>query len=238
MIRILPPSPPEGRGIGPRLARSLPDLGLGALFFAAWIDLFGLGARFGIDLMLLIEIEGTILLVTWFSAVMADAVLKDRGFEQFKSIMVLLALCVVPPILMVAYWHVWWPIWAYGGLLWNRLRAVATGPESTKRLHVPLRELLLFASAALASMWLAVPALGAEAAHFRIADFPGWCHVPELLIPEDLRTGKAVVTWCAEPHRALASGTFYYLLTGLWTLWRGPYRLSFWWGRIRRTPED
>ncbi|HTH65214.1 MAG TPA: hypothetical protein VL563_11030 [Gemmatimonadales bacterium] len=238
MIRILPPSLPEGPGIVQRLARSLPDLGLGALFLAAWLNLLGLGARFGIDLMLLIEIEGTILLVTLFSAAMADAVVKDKGFEKVKSFMVLLLLCIVPPILMVVYWRVWWPVGAYGGLLWNRLRAVSAGPESTKRLRMPLRELLLFALATFASMWLAVPALGSEAAHFRIADFPGWCHVPEYFIPEDLREGESVISWCAEPHRALASGTFYYLLTGLWTISRGPYRLSFWWGWIKRQPED
>lgn len=221
-----------------RMINSLPDLGLGLLFLTAWLNVLGLGARFGIDLMLLIEIEGSILLVTVFSAVMADAVVKDKGFEKLKSLMVLLLLCIVPPILMVVYWRVWWPVGAYGGLLWNRLRAVRAGPESTKQLRAPLRELILFAIAAFASIRLAVPALGADAAHFRMGDFPGWCHIPELVIPEDFRKGEDVVTWCVEPHRALASGTFYYLLTGLWTLWRGPHRLSFWWGWIKRTPED
>ena len=220
------------------MINSLPDLGLGLLFLTAWLNVLGLGARFGIDLMLLIEIEGSILLVTVFSAVMADAVVKDKGFEKVKSLMVLLLLCIVPPILMVVYWRVWWPVGVYGGLLWNRLRAVRAGPENTKRLRAPLRELIFFAIAAFASIRLAVPALGADAAHFRMADFPGWCHIPELVIPEDFRNGEDVVTWCAEPHRALASGTFYYLLTGLWTLWRGPYRLSFWWGWIKRTPEN
>lgn len=238
MIRILPPSPPEGSGIGARLVCSAPDLGLGALFFAAWINLFGLGERFGIDLMLLIEIEGAILLVTVFSAVMADAVVKDKGFEKLKSLMVLLSLCIVPPILMVVYWRVWWPVGAYGGLLWNRLRAVRAGPESTKQLRAPLRELIVYGLAAFASIRLAIPALSSAASHFSIVDYPGWCHAPELVIPEDFREGEGVVTWCTEPHRALASGTFYYLVTGLWTLWRGPYRLSFWWGWIKRTPED
>ncbi len=239
MIRILPPRPPEGRGLGARLARSLPDLGLGSLFLAAWLNLVGLGARFGIDLMLLIEIEGSILLVTLFSAAFADALAKDEAWmEKLKSLVVLLLICVVPPILMALYWHVWWPIGAYGGLLWNRLRAVALGPESTRRLRAPLRELIVYGTAAFASMWLTVPELGSAAAHFRIADFPGWCHVPELVVPEDLREGESVVTWCSEPHRALAAGTFYYFLTALWTLWRGPYRLSFWWGWTRRAPED
>jgi len=221
-----------------RVVRSLPDLGLGMLFCAAWLNLLGLGVRYGIDLMLLIEIEGTILLATLLSAVMADALVKDKALvEKMKSLLVILLMCILPPVLMAVHWHIWWPIGAYAVLLWNRLRAASTGAESTRRLSAPLRELLVYATATLASIWLAFPELGAEAAHFRIADYPGWCHIPEMVIPEDLRTGDQVITWCTEPHRALAAGFLYYILNGLWTLWR-PYRLSFWSGAVRRAPES
>ena len=55
--------------------------------------------------------------------------------------------------------------------------------------------------------------------------------------PEFL-TAPTMVTWCAEPHRALAAGAVYYVLTGLLTLLRGPYRLSLMWGWVRRDAEE
>jgi hypothetical protein len=223
-----------GYRLSARLIRSLPDLGLGLLFAAAWLDLFNLGARHGVSLMLLVEIEGWIIIVTFISAAFAYALTKDTEWtERLKDVVYLLLFCAIPPIYFAVSWHVWWPIPTYALLLWNRLRLAHMGTEGARQLRFPLREMVTYAVAGLASVWLAIPVLGAASAEFRIADYPGWCHAPEILIPDDVRNLEKVVSWCDEPHRALAAGVIYYWVTGLLTLLRGPYRLTMF-GWVRR----
>jgi hypothetical protein len=217
-----------------RVLRSIPDLGLGLLFAAAWLNLFNLGARHGAALMLLVEIEGWIIIVTFMSAALAYALTKDKEWtERAKDVIGLVVFCGLPPIYFAVRWHVWWPIPTYALLLWNRLRLARMGEAGARTLRIPVREMVTYAAAGLASIWLAIPVLGAAAAEFRIADYPGWCHAPELLIPDDVRNLRKVVTWCDEPHRALAAGVIYYWVTGLLTLVRGPYRLTMF-GWVRR----
>jgi hypothetical protein len=209
-----------------RLIRSLPDLLLGLLFAAAWLNFFNLGARHGVSLMLLVEIEGWIIIVTFISAAFAYALTKDKGIERAKDVVYLVLFCAIPPIYFAVGWHVWWPIPTYVLLLWNRFRLARMGEEGARKLRFPLREMVTYGAAGLASIWLAIPVLGASAAEFRITDYPGWCHAPEILIPDDIRDLRKVVTWCDEPHRALAAGVFYYWTTALITLLRGPKRLT------------
>jgi len=204
------------------------------LIGAAWLNLFNLGARHGVSLMLLVEIEGWIILVTLMSAALAYALTKDTEWtERAKDVIGLVFFCALPPIYFAVRWHVWWPIPTYALLLWNRFRIARMGEEGAHQLRIPLREMVTYAAAGLASIWLAIPVLGAASAEFRIADYPGWCHAPELLIPDDVRNLRKVVTWCDEPHRALAAGVFYYGVTGLLTLLRVPYRLTMF-GWVRR----
>lgn len=239
MIHILPPRPPEGRGFGKRLAHGLPDLALGTMFAAAWLDLFGLGGRYGIDLMLLVEIEGWILIVTLLSVGAAYGFATETEWkDKAKSMTVLVLLCAVPPVYFALRWNSWWPVAAYGALLWNRVRLARAGREGARHLRAPLREVVLYGAAAAASVWFKIPALGAADVHFRIADYPGWCHAPQWLLPNDLLENRRVVSWCVEPHRALAAGSLYYAAIGLLTLWHGPYKLSLLWGWVRREPED
>ena len=217
-----------------RVLRSLPDLGLGLLFGAAWLNLFNLGARYGVSLMLLVEIEGWIIIVTFMSAAFAYALTKDTEWtERAKDVIGLVFFCALPPIYFAVRWHVWWPIPTYALLLWNRLRLARMGAAGAQKLRIPVREMVTYAAAGLASIWLAIPMLGAGSAEFRIADYPGWCHAPEILIPDDVRNLRKVVTWCDEPHRALAAGVMYFWITGLLTLLRGPYRLTMF-GWLRR----
>lgn len=224
----------DGYRLSARVVRSLPDLGLGLLFTAAWLNLFNLGARHGVSMMLLVEIEGWIIIVTFMSAAFAYALTKDTEWtERAKDVVGLVFLCALPPIYFAVRWHVWWPIPTYALLLWNRFRLARMGGEGARKLRIPLREMVTYAAAGLASIWLAIPVLGAASAEFRIADYPGWCHAPELLIPDDVRNLRKVVTWCDEPHRALATGVIYYWVTGLLTLLRGPYRLTMF-GWVRR----
>jgi hypothetical protein len=239
VIRILPPPAPSGQGIGSRVVHALPDLGLGGLFALAWLNWLGLGGRYGVSLMLLMEIEGWILVVTFLTTGLAYGLATDKDpKERRKSLALLVLACGVPPLVFAIRWGVWWPIGAYGGLLWNRLRLARAGAQGTRRIRAPMRELVLYGGAAAASMLLAIPMLGAAASEFRLADFPGWCHAPEFVIPDDLLRGQHVVTWCAEPHRALAAGALYYAVTGLVTVLRGPYRLSVLFGWVRRDPEN
>jgi len=239
VIRILPPRPPEGWRFGARLAHSIPDLALGTLFGAAWLDLLGLGGRYGVDLMLLVEIEGWTLLVTFLTVGFAFGLATDEEWkEKAKDVVGLVVLCAIPPAYFAVRWHVWWPVAAYGALLWNRLRVARAGREGARRLRAPLRELILYGAAAAASVWLWIPVIGAADVYFRITEYPGWCHAPEWLLPDELFEDKRVVSWCLEPHRALAAGGLYYVVTGLLTLLRSPYRLSLLWGWVRREPEE
>jgi hypothetical protein len=219
--------------------KALPDLGLGMLFFAAWLDLFDLGSRRGSSLMLLIEIEGYTLVVSLIASALAYSLATDEQWqEKAKSFFALVFFCTLPPLYFALRWHLWWPILAFGALLWNRLRVAYAGADAARRLRVPVRELVLYAGAAMASMWLVLPALGSASAQFHIADYPGWCHAPEALLPDDLIDNNRVVSWCAAPYRALAAGTLYYGLSGLLTLLSGPYRFSLLWGWVRRDPEE
>ncbi|HKC46151.1 MAG TPA: hypothetical protein VKB63_01020 [Gemmatimonadales bacterium] len=223
-----------GYQLSARLIRSLPDLGLGLLFAAAWLNLFNLGARHGVGLMLLVEIEGWIIIVTFVSAAFAYALTKDTEWtERAKDVIGIVSFCAIPPVFFATRWHVWWPIPTYALLLWNRFRLARMGKEGARQLRMPVREMVTYAAAGLASLWLAIPVLGASAAEFRIADYPGWCHAPEILIPDNIRNLRKVVTWCDEPHRALAAGVFYYCVTGVITLLRGPHTLAML-GRGRR----
>jgi hypothetical protein len=237
--RILPPPAPAGQGIGARLLHASPDLGLGAVFVLAWMNLLGLGSRYGVSLMLLVEIEGWILIVTFLTTGLVYGLATDTELrEKLKNLGLLVLACAIPPIVFAMRWHVWWPVGAYAGLLWNRVRLARAGAAGARRMRTPIRELVLYGSAAAASMLMAIPPLGAAEANFRIADFPGWCHAPELVIPDELLRGQQVVTWCTEPHRALAAGGIYFAMTGLLTLLRGPYRLSLLFGWVRREPEE
>lgn len=228
---IFPPRPPQGRGLGRRALLSLPDLALGGLFLSAWLNVAGVAESRGIDLMLVVEIEGWTLVVTLLTGAFAYSLSTGESrSERIKDIAWILALCAIPPVYFAWRWHLLWPVGVFAWLLWNRLRGVAA--------RVPSRELFLYAAAAWLSMWLSIPQLGAAGVPFRIADYPGWCHAPEFVVPNSLREDGSVVTWCAEPHRALAAGTFYFFVTGLLTLWRGPYRLSLLWGWVRRDPEE
>lgn len=221
-------------GLSARLIRSLPDLLLGLLFAAAWLNLFNLGARHGVSLMLLVEIEGWIIIVTFLSAAFAYALTKDTEWtERAKDVIGIVFFCALPPIYFAVQWHVWWPIPTYALLLWNRFRLARMGEAGARKLRIPVREMVTYAAAGLASIWLAIPVLGAGSVEFRIADYPGWCHAPEMLIPDDIRNLRKVVTWCDEPHRALAAGMIYYWVTGLLSLLRGPYRLTLF-GWVRR----
>lgn len=202
-----------------RVIRSVPDLFLGGLFAAAWLDLFNFGARHGVGLMLLVEIEGWIIIVTFMSAALASALTRDTEWtERVKDVVGLVVFCAVPPVYFAVRWHLWWPVPTYALLLWNRFRLARKGEEGARKLRIPLREMVTYGAAGLASIWLSIPVLGAAATEFRIADYPGWCHAPELLIPDDIRNLRKVVTWCDEPHRALAAGVFYYWVTGILTL--------------------
>jgi hypothetical protein len=236
---ILPPSPPEGRGLARRFLLSVPDLAFGTLFLAAWLDVARLGNRYGVDLMLLIEIEWWSLGVSLLTAAMTYSLVTDEQWsEKAKSLFALVFLCAAPAVFFAIRWHIWWPVGAYAVLLWNRLRVARAGASGVRRMRAPLREIVLYAVAALGSMWLSLPVLGAGEIQFRIADYPGWCRGPEALLPDELLAAPGVVTWCVEPHRALAAGAVYYVLTGLLTLLRGPYRLSLMWGWVRRDPEQ
>ena len=209
------------------------------MFAAAWLDLFGLGGRYGVSLMLLVEIEGWTLLVTFLTAGAAYGFATEEEWkEKAKSMALLVLLCAIPPAYVALRWHLWWPVVAYGALLLNRVRGARAGRDGARRIRAPLRELVFYGVAAAASVWLSIPALGAADVHFRIADYPGWCHAPEWLLPDELFENKRVVSWCAEPHRALAAGSLYYALTGLMILLRSPYRLSLLWGWVRRDPEE
>ena len=220
-----------------RLIRSLPDIGLGLLFAAAWVNLFNLGARHGVSLMLLVEIEGWIIVVTLFSAALAYALVKDKEWtERVKDVVGLVTICAIPPLYFALRWHLWWPIPTYALLLWNRFRLARMGEEGARKLRLPLREMVTYGVAGLASIWLAIPVLGATAAEFRIADYPGWCHGPEFFIPDDIRNLRKVVSWCDEPHRAFAAGVFYYWVTALVTLLRGPRKLTVF-GWVRRDDD-
>lgn len=216
-----------------RLIRSIPDLLLSLLFTAAWLNLFNLGSRHGVALMLLIEIEAWIIVVTFMTGALGYALAKDKAWtERAKDVIGIVVFCALPPIFFAVRWHLWWPIPTYALLLWNRFRLARMGEEGARRLRIPLREMVTYAAAGLASIWLFIPALGAAALQFRIADYPGWCHAPELLIPDDVLSARKVVTWCDEPYRALAAGVIYYGVTGLLTLLRGPYKLTlFGWVR-------
>jgi hypothetical protein len=239
MIRILPPPSPPGQGIANRLLHALPDLGLGALFGLAWLDLFGLGHRYGVSLMLLVEIECWILIVTFVTAGLAYGLATEtEPKEKLKTLVLLVLACAIPPVVFAIRWRVWWPIGAYAGLLWNRLRLARAGGQDARRMRAPLREIVLYGGAAAASMLLSIPVLGAAASEFHLAEFPGWCHAPELVLPNDILRSQHVVSWCAEPHRALAAGTIYYAATALLTLLRGPYRLSLLFGWVRRDTTD
>ncbi|HEY6223831.1 MAG TPA: hypothetical protein VIW26_08600 [Gemmatimonadales bacterium] len=223
-----------GYRLSARLIRSLPDVGLGLLCAAAWLNLFNLGARHGVGLMLLVEIEGWIIIVTFVSAAFAYALTKDTEWtERAKDVIGIVLFCAIPPIFFAQRWHVWWPIPTYALLLWNRFRLARMGKEGARKLRIPVREMVTYAAAGLVSIWLAIPVLGAAAAEFRIADYPGWCHAPEILIPDDVRNLRKAVTWCDEPHRALAAGMIYYWVTAFLTLLRGPYRLTLF-GWVRR----
>ena len=231
-------SPAVSYQLSARVFRSVPDLGLGLLCAAAWLNLFNLGARHGVGLMLLVEIEGWIIVVTFVSAALAYALTKDTEWgERVKDVIGIVTFCAIPPIYFAVSWHVWWPIPTYALLLWNRFRLARMGAEEARKLRLPVREMVTYAVAGLASLWLVIPVLGASAAEFRIADYPGWCHAPEILIPDDIRNLRKVVTWCEEPHRALAAGVFYYWATALVTLLRGPYKLAMF-GWVRRSEEE
>lgn len=198
------PSVPVAERLEPlvaRLAASVPDLGLAAVFFVTWLAPNAFGERVVAYLMLVMLLE--------FLIVHASGMLGSVVFEEplapgmrAKSLLGLGGFYLLFAGALSLAFQAWWPLWTIALLLANRLLIVLTGelPEGTERLYIRRGwavAAFFYLGFVFLTLLLPVPRLGLSEAVVASQNLPG--------------SGL----WIDEPHRVIAFGFLYFLATGV-----------------------
>jgi hypothetical protein len=110
----------------------------------------------------------------------------------------------------------WWPAIALAGLIANRVAGLVSGRLATDDARVALMAdaligLLLYLFAVGPTFYLPVPAFGAELGPLP-PEHARWCAFPGQFV-SDFFEREPAGDWCAEPHRAMAGGALYFLVS-------------------------
>lgn len=163
----------------------LPDLALGFVYLVAWVVPAMVGSGTAGWLVLGVELEAVALLGAFLIAMGLVAALDPVA--KLKNRLAGAALIVVPVAfagIQVVRHAFWWPAIALAGLIANRVAGLVIRPlGGLRRGARPL-----------------------PPEHAR------WCAFPGQFV-SDFFEREPAGDWCAEPHRALAGGALYFLVS-------------------------
>ena len=211
-VPVPEPVEPQGFTIA-HLFSALPSFCLSGVFLITWIAPEALGQKMVSYLMLLMLLEFINVHAAGF---MGTTIISDSG-RGTKAAMIA-GLGVFYTLFVGAFslaFDQWWPLWAFWGLVLNRLLGVLLGKaltgqerkmiESSWAIGVFCYVMLVFAT-----IMLPVPALGVTAG----------------IIARQELTGSGL--WIDEPYRMMAFGFLYFAAIGMtelfsykWTFQKG-----------------
>jgi hypothetical protein len=195
----------------------LPDLGLGLVYLVAWAAPRVVGQAGVSWLILGVELELIALLGAYVISI-AHLAIMDRRKEWKVRILgpAIIMVLVVFAALQIQRYQFWWPAVALTALIANRLAGVLSGTLASEEAR-----LALFADALMGigiyvlavgpTFYFPVPTPGVELGPLS-PEHARWCALPADWVA-DFFERPVVATWCAEPHRALAGGALYFLVS-------------------------
>jgi hypothetical protein len=193
--------------VGPRrlgavrsLVAALPDFGLAGLFLLAWLEPAGFDGTIVKDLALVLLLE---FVAIHSAGLLGSVAASSRGRVAKVGLFAGLAIvytAFVGCIALVA--AVFWPLWAFWGLLGNRLLGLIVGrPEPGAERKLIRRSwitgVVLYVPAVVLTALIPLPALGLSDA---------------IVAAQGMSGGGA---WVDEPQRALAAGVLYFTALGV-----------------------
>lgn len=197
----------------------LPDLLLGAIYLVAWAAPQLVGQTRVSWLILGIELELVALLGAYLVSI-AQLAIMDRTAEtkaRFAGVAIVVVL-VAFVIVQIQRYQFWWPAAALAALIANRVAGVFTGALKTEDARLALFadalwSIGLYVIAVGPTFYLPVPTPGAALGPLP-PEHARWCALPADLV-SDFFDHPVEGSWCAEPHRALAGGALYFLISAL-----------------------
>jgi hypothetical protein len=195
----------------------LPDLGLGLVYLLAWAAPQLVGQARVSWLILGIELELLALLGAYLISIAHLAIMDPKAEWKVRLAGLVIGVLLVGfVVVQVQRYHFWWPAAALAALVGNRLAGVLSGALTSEDAR-----LALFADA----LWgVGVYVLAVGPTFYFPVPTPGtalgplspeharWCALPADWVA-DFFDQPVAATWCAEPHRALAGGALYFLVS-------------------------
>lgn len=192
------------------VATGLPELGLGAVFIATWVNPAWVGVgmvKFALELMLLefilIHSAGFMGLRASAHESMARRLAAIAGYGLFYSMFVL-GFCLAL--------HIWRPMWTFWIVTVQRMAADFLDPKPTDETKA----------------WFSL-SLGVNAAFYLAATFMTLIlPLPRLAVTRAVRDALDINgsgLWQSEPHRVVVMAGLYYMLRGYFTASARPRRV-------------
>jgi hypothetical protein len=189
------------------LIAALPDLGMAALFLAAWID----PPRFGPDvityLVLVMILEFIVIHSAAFMGAVAFGDLQVQALLKWGKAVGILGLGLFYSLFVLGFclgFHTWWPMAAFWGLVGNRLLGATLGGKTTEENRQFVMGgwavgVMAYLFGAFATLLLPVPRLGITGG----------------------LSGVGEGIWIDQPWKPVAMGVIYFGLVGWYELrWR------------------
>jgi len=195
----------------------LPDFGLGLVYLVAWAAPHVVGQTLVSWLILGIELELVALLGAYIISIAHLAAMDRRKDWKLRVLgPAILATLVVFVVLQIQRYQFWWPAVALAGLIGNRLAGALSGALASEDAR-----LALFADALMGigiyvlavgpTFYFPVPTPGVDLGPLS-PEHARWCALPADWVA-DFFDQPVAATWCSEPHRALAGGALYFLVS-------------------------
>lgn len=197
----------------------LPDLLFGIVYLMAWAAPQLVGQARVSWLILAIELELAALLAAYLVS-MAHLAIMDRTAELKVRVAgtAIVLLLIAFAIVEIQRYRFWWPAAVLAVLLANRIAGVFTGTLKSEDARVALLVdglwgLGLYVVAIGPTFYLPVPTPGTALGPLP-PEHGRWCALPADFVV-DFFDHPVAGSWCAEPHRALAGGALYFLVSAL-----------------------
>lgn len=195
----------------------LPDLGLGLVYLVAWAAPQVVGQAGVSWLILGIELELLALLGAYIISI-AHLAMMDRREDWKVRILgpAIIAILVVFVVLQIRRYQFWWPAVALTALIGNRLAGVISGTLASEDARLALfgdalMGIGIYVLAVGPTFYFPVPTPGTAIGALS-PEHARWCALPADWVA-DVFDQPVAATWCAGPHRALAGGALYFLVS-------------------------
>jgi hypothetical protein len=215
-MTLPPPDPvdPQGYTIA-HLISALPSFILSGIFLITWVAPNALGQKMISYLMLVMLLEFINVHAAGF---MGNTIISENSRGKKAAMIIGLGIFYTLFVGGFAFmFEQWWPVWAFWGLILNRLLGVLLGKAPTGQEKIMLQTswaigVFCYVMLVFATILLPVPVLG----------------VSSEAIAQQGFTARGL--WIDEPYRLMAFGFLYFIVIGLAELFS--YRWTFQGGNV------